>query len=107
MNRYPGCQCDIPSHNYAYSFAPNPGWKNYYATSKEIYNYMKSVAKQYDCEKYISYSHRVCSARWVEDSGVWILTGENSAGVFRAECNILINAGGVLRYQLSCNCAYS
>jgi cation diffusion facilitator CzcD-associated flavoprotein CzcO len=31
--RYPGCQCDIPAHNYAYSFAANPAWPNYYATS--------------------------------------------------------------------------
>lgn len=24
-NRYPGCACDIPSHAYAYHFAPNVG----------------------------------------------------------------------------------
>ena len=23
-NTYPGCQCDIPSHLYSFSFAPNP-----------------------------------------------------------------------------------
>jgi cation diffusion facilitator CzcD-associated flavoprotein CzcO len=28
-NRYPGCQCDIPAHNYAFSFEPNPKWPNY------------------------------------------------------------------------------
>lgn len=22
-NRYPGCACDVPSHNYSYHFAPN------------------------------------------------------------------------------------
>src|SRR5437660_8368951 len=25
-NTYPGCQCDIPSNLYSFSFAPNPGW---------------------------------------------------------------------------------
>src|SRR5215469_5670375 len=25
-NTYPGCACDIPSHLYSFSFAPNPGW---------------------------------------------------------------------------------
>ena len=25
-NTYPGCRCDVPSHLYSYSFAPNPSW---------------------------------------------------------------------------------
>jgi cation diffusion facilitator CzcD-associated flavoprotein CzcO len=24
LNTYPGCQCDIPSHLYSFSLAPNP-----------------------------------------------------------------------------------
>lgn len=27
-NRYPGCACDIPSHNYQFTWEPNPNWKN-------------------------------------------------------------------------------
>src|SRR6202008_4964798 len=29
-NTYPGCQCDIPSVLYSYSFAPNPDWTRFY-----------------------------------------------------------------------------
>ena len=25
-NTYPGCQCDVPSHLYSFSFALNPDW---------------------------------------------------------------------------------
>ena len=25
-NTYPGCACDVPSHLYSLSFAPNPDW---------------------------------------------------------------------------------
>ena len=25
-NRYPGCACDIPSHNYQFTWEPNPNW---------------------------------------------------------------------------------
>jgi len=25
-NHYPGCQCDVPSHLYSYSFAPKADW---------------------------------------------------------------------------------
>jgi len=27
-NKYPGCACDIPSHSYQYTWAPNPNWNN-------------------------------------------------------------------------------
>ena len=27
-NTYPGCACDVPSHLYSFSFAPNPGWSS-------------------------------------------------------------------------------
>lgn len=26
--RYPGCACDIPSHNYQYTWEPNPDWSH-------------------------------------------------------------------------------
>jgi cation diffusion facilitator CzcD-associated flavoprotein CzcO len=29
-NRYPGCACDIPSHNYQFTWAPNPDWSALY-----------------------------------------------------------------------------
>ncbi len=32
-NTYPGCQCDIPSHLYSFSFAPNPNWTRTYRRS--------------------------------------------------------------------------
>ena len=27
-NTYPGCRCDVPSHLYSFSFAPNPNWSS-------------------------------------------------------------------------------
>jgi cation diffusion facilitator CzcD-associated flavoprotein CzcO len=98
MHRYPGCQCDIPSHNYSYSFAPNPNWPNYYATSQQIQEYMKDVAAQYNCEKYISYNHTVMSAVWQEHPGKWFLRVEADGRDFTDVCDVLINAGGVLRH---------
>uniref|UniRef100_A0A8H7KCV7 FAD/NAD(P)-binding domain-containing protein n=1 Tax=Bionectria ochroleuca TaxID=29856 RepID=A0A8H7KCV7_BIOOC len=97
-NRYPGCKCDIPAHNYAYSFAPKPNWPNYYATSEQIHQYMHDVAKQYDCEKYVKYNHSIRSAAWVEDISKWQLTVEKTAKrlTFVDEVDIFINAGGVL-----------
>ena len=35
-NSYPGCACDVPSHLYSYSFAPNPDWSRAFSAQPEI-----------------------------------------------------------------------
>lgn len=35
-NRYPGCACDIPSHNYQFTWAPSPEWKHLYVLSTTL-----------------------------------------------------------------------
>lgn len=97
-NRYPGCKCDIPAHNYSYSFCPNPDWPNYYATSHQIFDYMKGVARKYDAEKLMKFRHSVKGARWDEARGKWVLQVElPEGGVVADECDVFINAGGVLK----------
>ncbi|KAJ5805148.1 hypothetical protein N7474_011035 [Penicillium riverlandense] len=96
--RYPGCKCDIPAHNYAYSFAPNPDWPNYYATSQQIHEYMHGVADKYDCNKYIKYQHTIKSAIWNEDTAKWEIQVKRADGsVLDDEVDVFINAGGVLK----------
>lgn len=65
-NKYPGCQCDIPAHNYAYSFEPNPDWPNYYAKAPQIYEYMKNTSKKYDVDRYMKFRHEIINALWDE-----------------------------------------
>ena len=45
-NTYPGCQCDIPSHLYSFSFALNPDWGRTYATQPEIEAYIQRVTER-------------------------------------------------------------
>ena len=42
-NQYPGCACDVPSHLYSFSFAPNPNWSRMYSPQPEIWNYVRRV----------------------------------------------------------------
>src|SRR5687767_13287700 len=35
-NTYPGAACDVPSHLYSLSFAPNPGWTRLFPRQPEI-----------------------------------------------------------------------
>ena len=32
-NTYPGAACDVPSHLYSFSFAPNPDWSRSFSPS--------------------------------------------------------------------------
>lgn len=98
--RYPGCQCDIPAHNYSFSFAPNPSWPNYYATSEQIHAYMKDVAEKYQVSQYIRLRHSVESAVWNEENGKWEIRVKNlnNGAVATDECDVFINASGILKY---------
>ena len=46
-NTYPGIACDVPSHFYSYSFAPNPNWSHRFSAGSEIQNYFEDVAHRY------------------------------------------------------------
>ncbi|KAH8697928.1 hypothetical protein BGW36DRAFT_450673 [Talaromyces proteolyticus] len=97
LNRYPGCQCDIPSHNYAYSFDPNPDWPGYYASSEQIFDYMKQVSKRHGCDDLFAYGHEVVSAKWDDVAGVWNLVVKADGVELDDYCHVLINASGVLK----------
>ena len=53
-NTYPGAACDVPSHFYEFSFAPNPDWSRRFAPQAEIKAYLQDVvrdhsARFFDC----------------------------------------------------------
>src|SRR6201991_4952878 len=86
-NTYPGAACDIPSHLYEFSFAPNPGWTRRYAGQAEIQAYLERVARGHD----VRLAVEVTSARF--EDGRWAL--ETSAGPETAD--VLITACGQLK----------
>src|SRR4051794_39943347 len=87
-NTYPGAACDVPSHLYEYSFAPNPSWSRRYAPQAEIQAYVEDVARRSGVEARLSTEVR--SARW--DGSRWAL--ETSGGSHTAD--VLIPACGQL-----------
>ncbi|KPM36569.1 putative sterigmatocystin biosynthesis monooxygenase stcW [Neonectria ditissima] len=94
-NTYPGCACDVPSHCYQYSFAPNPAWSKFYASSGEIKEYLKGVARHFRLEQFIHYNLKVTSARWSTKNSAWTIELHDGRVV---ESEILINAGGILNH---------
>ena len=91
-NTYPGCQCDIPSHLYSFSFAPNPNWSRTYPLQGEIQRYLRDVSERYGVRDRIHFDCEVTGAAWDEDEGVWRM--ETTQGPFTAD--LLIAAPGFL-----------
>jgi cation diffusion facilitator CzcD-associated flavoprotein CzcO len=89
-NTYPGAACDVPSHLYEFSFAPNPRWSRRYSPQAEIQAYLEDVARDHGILDRIRTSTEVQSARW--DGGRWVL--ETSAGTHEAD--VLLTACGQL-----------
>lgn len=97
-NRYPGCACDIPAHNYTYTFEPKHDWSTAYADSDEIRQYFVAFSKKYALEKYFKLQHKVTGARWLNEKGEWKINVDDlrSRKTFDHTCDIFINAGGYL-----------
>src|SRR3954452_10950990 len=67
FNTYPGCGCDVPSHLYSFSFAPNPDWTRTYSRQAEIEAYLQRVAEDFDLERFVRLGTTVTGADWDED----------------------------------------
>ena len=91
-NTYPGAACDVPSHFYEFSFAPNPRWSRRYAPQAEIQAYLEDVARRYGVTERIRLNTEVQRARWDEERHNWTL--ETSEGTHRAD--LLLTACGQL-----------
>src|SRR3954464_394704 len=79
-NTYPGCACDVPSHLYSFSFAPNPEWSETYSRQPEIHDYLRRVADEYGVREKVRLNCAVERIQW-EDGGWTIAT---SGGPLRA-----------------------
>jgi len=82
-NTYPGCACDVPSHLYSYSFAPNPFWSRSFSPQPEIHRYLRECAERFGIRPHLRYDHDVLEARWSEDDQCWNL--DTTAGPWRAD----------------------
>jgi len=72
-NTYPGVQCDVPSHLYSFSFAPNPDWTRTFPLGDEIRAYLRDCAQRYGVLPHIRFGREVRSAEWGDDAQRWTL----------------------------------
>ena len=92
-NTYPGVACDVPSHLYCYSFAPNPGWSHRFSPGAEIQVYFEDVARDYGIEPLIQFGTEI--RRCAFEDGRWRI---ETTGGLRDEADFVIAATGVLHH---------
>lgn len=91
-NSYPGCACDVPSHLYSLSFAPNPNWSHSFSRQPEIWDYLRRVACEFGVLPHVRLGHEVLGAVWDDGRQRWQI--ETSRGPY--EARFLVVASGAL-----------
>src|SRR4051812_1614446 len=91
-NSYPGCQCDVPSNLYSFSFAPNPDWTRTFSPQPEIWEYLRRCVDTYGLRPHIRLGSEVTEAAWDDDDRRWRI--ETSTGSLTAA--VLVSGAGAL-----------
>lgn len=91
-NSYPGAACDVQSHLYSFSFAPNPDWSRSFSPQREIWDYLRRVAAAEGVTGKIRFGQEVIAARWDATASLWRV--QTTAATLTAR--FLVSAAGPL-----------
>jgi cation diffusion facilitator CzcD-associated flavoprotein CzcO len=91
-NRYPGCEVDIHSHAYSYSFLKYD-WPRTHATQPELLAYAEHVVARFGLKPHLRLNTRVTDLAWEESTSTYRLT---TAQGDTAEYDVVISALGLL-----------
>lgn len=91
-NSYPGCACDVPSHLYSFSFAPNPEWPRNFSGQPHIRAYLERVTDNFGLRPHIRFRSEVRSLRWDGAALRWEI--ETASGELTAD--VVVSATGPL-----------
>src|SRR5260221_2748404 len=63
-NSYPGCACDVQSHLYSFSFAPNPDWSRSFSPQAEILAYLRRCADRFGILPRVRFNQNLKATAW-------------------------------------------
>ncbi|HEU5108211.1 MAG TPA: NAD(P)/FAD-dependent oxidoreductase, partial [Micromonosporaceae bacterium] len=90
-NSYPGCACDVPSHLYSFSFAPNPDWSRTFSPRAEIWAYLRRCADRFGVTPKIRFGADVRAVTWEPARRRWLV--ETTAGDLTADVVVAASGG--------------
>ncbi|MFD5921600.1 flavin-containing monooxygenase [Kitasatospora sp. NPDC058201] len=91
-NSYPGCACDVPSHLYSFSFAPNAEWPRSFSGQPDIRAYLEKVTDVFGLRPHLRFGTEVTEARWDDERAHWRIV--TTAGRWTADA--VVAAAGPL-----------
>ena len=92
-NHYPGCACDVQSHVYSFSFAPNPDWTRQFAPQAEIRAYLEDCAVRFGLAPYLRFGMGLKRAVFDEQLQRWQLSFSDGRHV---SARVLVSGMGAL-----------
>ena len=92
FNSYPGCQCDVPSNLYSFSFARKPDWSRSYPEQPEVLDYLRECTRRFGIRDRIHLDCEMREATWEEAEQRWRI--DTSRGEVFAR--VLVVAPGLL-----------
>jgi cation diffusion facilitator CzcD-associated flavoprotein CzcO len=92
-NTYPGAACDVPSHLYSFTFAPEHRWSRRFAPQPDILRYLRRVADECGLHGHLRLRTEVTEARYDDERRVWRLVTTTGDIV---EADVLVPACGQL-----------
>ncbi|MCW2714455.1 MAG: FAD-dependent pyridine nucleotide-disulfide oxidoreductase [Frankiales bacterium] len=96
-NTYPGCACDVPSHLYSFSFAPNPEWSHVFSRQPEIRAYLERVTDDFGVRPHLHVDTELVSGAWDDTALLWRL--ETNRGALTADV-VVSGCGGLVEPHL-------
>ncbi|MDX3226127.1 NAD(P)/FAD-dependent oxidoreductase [Streptomyces sp. ME19-01-6] len=91
-NTYPGCACDVPSHLYSFSFAPNPEWPRNFSGQPHIRAYLERVTDTFGLRPHLRLDTEVRALRWDSSALHWEI--DTASGPLTAD--VVVSATGPL-----------
>lgn len=91
-NTYPGIACDVPSHLYSLSFAPNPDWERTFSNGRQIWEYCERVARDLRIAEQTCFEEELREARWDAEHSVWRLR----TTTLELTADVVVDGSGVL-----------
>ncbi len=70
-NTYPGAACDVASHLYCFSFAPNPDWSRKFSPRQEIQAYLERCADNFGLRRHLRHRRELRRLEFLEDRSLW------------------------------------
>jgi cation diffusion facilitator CzcD-associated flavoprotein CzcO len=93
-NTYPGCEVDVASHVYSYSFVRHD-WTRTHARRDELQKYLEGVLDEFGLRPHLRLGTSVEEARWDEGTDTWSVRLDDGETL---TAHLLVSAVGFLNH---------